>query len=326
MSAASQTAAPAIRVEGLRRSFTGQLALAGVSLSVEAGTICGLIGPDGAGKTTLMRILCGLLRADEGTAQVLGANCGDADERRTIKAELGYMPQRFSLYPDLSVAENLRFFADLFAVPAAERGPREERLMSFSRLGPFRGRRAGQLSGGMKQKLALCCTLIHTPKVLILDEPTTGVDPVSRQEFWAILGELRDEGLALLVSTPYMDEADRCDEVVLMHAGRAIARGKPAAVAASFSRGLMEVTGPGDALHKAAERLHSAGPRGLGVHRFGDRLHVSHAAGEAPALQALLAPLGVAAQPTAPGIEDVFVELMDGGGDAADEANEEARP
>ena len=120
MSAASQTAAPAIRVEGLRRSFTGQLALAGVSLSVEAGTICGLIGPDGAGKTTLMRILCGLLRADEGTAQVLGANCGDADERRTIKAELGYMPQRFSLYPDLSVAENLRFFADLFAVPAGK--------------------------------------------------------------------------------------------------------------------------------------------------------------------------------------------------------------
>ncbi|MCB1164392.1 ABC transporter ATP-binding protein [bacterium] len=319
MSALAQTAAPAIRVEAVRRSFAGRPALAGVSLAVEAGSICGLIGPDGAGKTTLMRILCGLLRADEGTAQVLGADCGDPSARRAIKAELGYMPQRFSLYPDLSVAENLRFFADLFAVPAAERGPREERLMSFSRLGPFRKRRAGQLSGGMKQKLALCCTLIHTPKVLILDEPTTGVDPVSRQEFWSILGELRSEGLALLVSTPYMDEADRCDDVVLMHAGRAIARGKPAEVAASFSRELLEATGSSDALQKAVARLREAGPRGLGVHRFGDRLHVAHAAGEAATIEALLAPLGVETRAVTPGIEDVFVELMDS-------PAEEARP
>ena len=176
------------------------------------------------------------------------------------REHLGYMPQRFSLYPDLTVAENLRFFADLFGVPAAERARREAELMEFSRLGPFRERRAGQLSGGMKQKLALSCTLIHTPEVLVLDEPTTGVDPVSRREFWRILRELAGRGLALLVSTPYMDEAGLCDDVVLMHEGRAIARGTPDEVAAAFPRRLLEVRGAG--LPAALARLAASPPAG----------------------------------------------------------------
>ncbi|MBN2170181.1 MAG: ABC transporter ATP-binding protein [Candidatus Krumholzibacteriota bacterium] len=300
---------PLIVVEDLQRAFGDRTALSGVSLSVAAGSICGLIGPDGAGKTTLMRVLCGLLRPDAGRARVLDADC--ARESARIKAELGYMPQRFSLYGDLSVAENLRFFADLFGVPAAERDRREARLMEFSRLGPFRYRRAGHLSGGMKQKLALCCTLIHTPRVLLLDEPTTGVDPVSRQEFWAILGELREEGLALLVSTPYMDEADRCDMVILLHAGRVIARGTPQAVAAGFPRDLREIVGSPEALTRATSVLRDRGPAGLAVHRFGDRLHVAYdATRDSEAVASLLAPLGVQAVPVAPGIEDVFVELM----------------
>lgn len=204
-----------IEVRDLHKRYGATEAVRGLSLSVPGGTICGLIGPDGAGKTTTMRILCGLLRPDGGEASILGHDC--ARETRAIKDHLGYMPQRFSLYPDLTVAENLRFFADLFAVPRAERAAREVELMEFSRLAPFVGRRAGRLSGGMKQKLALCCTLIHTPQVLILDEPTTGVDPVSRREFWRILRDLAGRGLALLVSTPYMDEAGMCDAVVLMH-------------------------------------------------------------------------------------------------------------
>ena len=299
----------AIEAIAVARDFSGRQALRGVSLTVEAGSIVGLIGPDGAGKTTLMRILCGLLRPGAGTASVLGADC--ALDMTRVKADLGYMPQRFSLYPDLTVAENLRFFADMFSVPAAARAPREAELMEFSRLGPFRDRRAGQLSGGMKQKLALCCTLIHTPRVLILDEPTTGVDPVSRQEFWAILGDLRKEGLALLVSTPYMDEADRCDRVLLMHAGKVIAEGTPAAVAAGFGRDLVEVPGDTELLRAVAARLSKAAQPGFGVQRFGDRLHVAHdAASQGEELAALLAALGVDAQPVAPGIEDVFVELM----------------
>jgi ABC-2 type transport system ATP-binding protein len=298
---------PAILLEDLRKRYGATAALRGLSLAVPAGRICGLIGPDGAGKTTAMRILCGLLSPDGGRAEVLGRDC--TREARMIKEHLGYMPQRFSLYPDLTVAENLRFFADLFAVPAAERAAREERLMAFSRLGPFRDRRAGRLSGGMKQKLALACTLIHTPRVLILDEPTTGVDPVSREEFWDILRELRGKGLALLVSTPYMDEADLCDEVVLVHAGRVISHGAPAAVAAGFPHRLLEVTGPD--LRAAAYQLGQRRPAGTVVHRFGDRLHVIHGdAAQAAEVRALMAGLDVALAPAAPGIEDVFVALM----------------
>lgn len=299
----------AIVLQDVHKSHGATPALRGLSLAVRAGEVCGLIGPDGAGKTTAMRLLCGLLRADGGSARVLGHDC--ARESHEVKRHLGYMPQRFSLYPDLTVAENLRFFADLFAVPSAERERRDRELMAFSRLEPFRRRRAGQLSGGMKQKLALSCTLIHTPAVLILDEPTTGVDPVSRREFWRILRDLAGSGLALLVSTPYMDEAALCDEVVLVHGGRALTRGTPAAVAASFPRRLVAVTGPD--LPLADRRLREAAIAGLEVRRFGDRLHLVHDDdAQLRAATAALDGTGARLAPAAAGIEDVFVELMAG--------------
>ncbi|MBN1826119.1 MAG: ABC transporter ATP-binding protein [Candidatus Eisenbacteria bacterium] len=298
---------PALFVEDLRKSYGAAAALRGLSLAVEAGRICGLIGPDGAGKTTAMRILCGLLRADGGTARILGRDC--TAEAVWVKERIGYMPQRFSLYPDLTVAENIRFFADLFGVPAEERAVREARLMEFSRLAPFRKRRAGKLSGGMKQKLALCATLIHTPRVLILDEPTTGVDPVSRREFWQILRELAEDGLALLISTPYMDEADLCDEVVLMHRGTAIARGAPSQLASLFPRRILEVSGAG--LTEALVRLESAALPGVAVRRFGDRLHLVYDDdGQAADTARLLEGCGVSIETARPGVEDLFLERM----------------
>ena len=297
----------AIEVESLEKSYGDTVAVAGLSFGVAPGEIVGLIGPDGAGKTTTMRILCGLLRPDAGTTRVAGFD--SAREPRGVKENVGYMPQRFSLYPDLTVAENLQFFAELFGVTGDERRRLEERLMEFSRLAPFRSRRAAQLSGGMKQKLALSCTLIHTPKVLILDEPTTGVDPVSRREFWRILRGLAGDGLALLVSTPYMDEATICHRVILMHRGRAIAQGTPDEITARFPRRLVEVKGR--ALADARRRLLGASDLGIAVHRFGDSLHVVHDATLPPeAIAERVADLDVAIRAVPPSVEDTFVELM----------------
>jgi len=298
-----------IRVEGLRKSYRETSALDEVSLEVGEGEMVGLIGPDGAGKTTLMRILCGLLVPDSGSATVMGFDC--AREGRRLKEHLGYMPQRFSLYPDLTVAENIRFFADLFGVEAAERKTREERLMEFSGLGPFRKRRAGDLSGGMKQKLALSCTLIHTPEVLVLDEPTTGVDVVSRAEFWEILDGLAREGIALLVSTPYMDEAARFRRVVLLHRGRVIAEGAPREVARRSGRRLLEIRGPDTV--RAWRLLREEGPPGIEALRFGDRLHIAHESDEEElSVRRALADHEVGIERASPGIEDAFVALMGG--------------
>lgn len=296
-----------IRIDGLRKRFGETLALDGLSLSVRAGEISGLIGPDAAGKTTAMRIACGLLKPDEGSARVMGFDC--VREARRVKAHLGYMPQRFSLYPDLTAAENLRFFADLFGVRAEERRRREARLMEFSGLARFRSRRAGQLSGGMKQKLALCCTLIHTPDVLILDEPTTGVDVVSRSEFWRILGELAAGGMALWVSTPYMDEATLFNRVSLMHEGRVMASGPPSGITGRFHRSLLEVVGR--EVQKARARLGTSVPEGVEVHRFGDRLHVVYDTDdEERAVRNALRGLDVRVERAQPTIEDVFVALV----------------
>ena len=299
--------APAIEAVDIHRSYDGSMALEGLSLEVAAGTICGLIGPDGAGKTTLMRILCGLLHPDGGSARILGHDC--ATDIRSVKEAIGYMPQRFSLYTDLSVSENIRFFADMFAVPADERLRIEKRLMEFSRLGPFSDRRAGKLSGGMKQKLALSCTLIHTPKVLLLDEPTTGVDPVSRQEFWEILRSLRGDGLALLVSTPYMDEAALCDDVVLMYGGRTIERGAPSDLVGRYPRRLMAIRG-----EKVAEvlgLLREKGPEEMSVHRFGDHLRFSLEDERQESLvREAVSGMDVRLERVDPGIEDVFVESI----------------
>ncbi len=298
-----------ITIKNFSKSYGKIRAVENLSLEVQRGELFGLIGPDGAGKTTTMRTLCTLLTLDAGEMQL-----SVYDVRREvaqIRAILGYMPQRFSLYPDLSVEQNLRFFADLFGVPAAEREKRLQQLYHFSKLEPFKNRLAKQLSGGMKQKLALSCTLIHTPPILILDEPTTGVDPVSRREFWEILQRMRDEGVTILVSTPYMDEALLCNRVAFMHKGRLLALDEPGVINRHFPHALYEVATANPQLlvsyFKAVAACRS-------VQIFGDRLHVSFVA---PLPESKIAELIASApQPIqqmraiTPGIEDTFMELM----------------
>ncbi|MDD5675149.1 MAG: ABC transporter ATP-binding protein [Chitinivibrionales bacterium] len=216
----------AINCTDIKKNYAGEHALGGVGFSAETGAMFGLIGADGAGKTTLMRILSTLISPDGGSAEVLGNSIAGPIGR--IRSAVGYMPQRFSLYQDLSVAENLNFFADVFSVTGADKKNQVEKLMHFSRLAPFKQRRARNLSGGMKQKLALSCALIHKPRLLLLDEPTTGVDPVSRNEFWRLLAELRRDDITILVSTPYMDEAALCDCLLLLDKGKTLLSGAPA--------------------------------------------------------------------------------------------------
>lgn len=223
-----------IEINSLSRSFGGIRAVDAIDLKVRHNTIFGLIGPDGAGKTTLMRMLCSLMKPDSGTAQIGGLDIRTQGD--DIIKHLGYMPQRFSLYGDLTVMENLRFYSDIYQVPADVREQKIEYLLEFSRLKKHSEKLADQLSGGMKQKLALCCNLIHTPDFLLLDEPTTGVDPVARKELWKILFDLRDQGVTILISTPYMDEAQRCDEIGLIDSGRIIARDTPENIIDSFEK------------------------------------------------------------------------------------------
>lgn len=300
----------AIETSGLRRSFGAITAVDRLDLRVQRGEIYGLIGPDGAGKTTTLRMLCGVLRPDAGSARVVGIDVVRDPER--VRRHIGYMPQRFSLYSDLTVLENLRFFATAYGVPRAEQLALVERLLGFSRLSAFQHRRAEALSGGMKQKLALACTFVHQPDVLLLDEPTTGVDPVSRREFWDILRDaVNRDGVTVLVSTPYMDEADRCHAVGFMRAGMLMASGTPHKL-----QGLV----PGVVLEIAAEPRHAAeqvlrklaGTRDVQV--FGDRLHMlADAAPEMTTLRDALVQAGVrlhSARPVAPTMEDVFMYLQ----------------
>ncbi|MCX5801862.1 MAG: ABC transporter ATP-binding protein [Candidatus Eisenbacteria bacterium] len=259
----------AIEITDFRKRYGPIEAVKGVSLSVRGGELFGLIGPDGAGKTTLMRAICTLLVPDRGTILVQGRDV--TRETMAVRALLGYMPQRFSLYQDLSVEQNLRFFADLFGVRHAEREQRTEQLYRFSRLAPFKKRKAGALSGGMKQKLALSCALIHTPEVLILDEPTTGVDPVSRQEFWEILRSIQGGGTTIFVSTAYLEEADECDRVALMHEGEIGTVGPPKEVRAAFRWPLYQVTGKDV---RALRHFLGALPQARGTQLFGDTVHV----------------------------------------------------
>src|SRR5919106_4821323 len=228
---------PAVEARGLVRRFGDDAALQDVSFDVAPGELYGVIGPDGAGKTTLFRILVTLLLPDAGTARVLGRDV--VKDLWDLRTRIGYMPGRFSLYPDLSVAENLAFFAALFDTTAAE--ARDTIAPIWSHLERFAARRAGALSGGMKQKLALCCALVHTPELLLLDEPTTGVDAVSRREFWDLLESLRADGLTIVASTPYMDEAVRCDRVALIQRGRILDIADPRGIGARFDRPLLAV-------------------------------------------------------------------------------------
>ena len=295
-----------LTVRGLARRFGTVTAVAGLDFDVAPGELFGLVGPDGAGKTTTLRMLAGVLRPSAGDATVGGLSVAAAPER--IKAGLAYMPQRFGLYTDLTVAENLDFYADLFRVPRAERAARRERLYAFSGLAPFRDRLAGQLSGGMKQKLGLSCALIHEPRLLLLDEPTFGVDPVSRRDLWRIVHEMVAHGVTAVVSTSYLDEAERFDRLALLYQGRLLAVATPRELVAAHTAPLVEVA------HPAARTLAPAlagVPGVVAAHLFGDRLHVTLTHPEEErSLAAALAAAGapdVVTTRIAPSLEDVFL-------------------
>lgn len=258
---------PLLELVGVRRSFGLVEAVAGISLTVQRGEMYGLIGPDGAGKTTTLRLLLGLLPADAGTVRVLGLDPFHC--RAELSRRVGYLSQRFSLYGDLSMDENIAFFAEVHGV--RDWRSRRDQLLASLRLKEFRGRLADRLSGGMKQKLALACTLIHTPELLILDEPTTGVDPVSRREFWRILTDLQRDGLTLVLTTPYLDEAERCERVSLMDQGRILETNTPDVLRAGREGVLIEVLA--DPRRRARAWLR-ARTGVLEVETFGERLHV----------------------------------------------------
>jgi ABC-2 type transport system ATP-binding protein len=299
----------AISCSGLTRRFEDLVAVDNLDLQVQRGEIFALVGPDGAGKTTLIRMLCGALTPDAGAAVVAGHDVVSDPEQ--VKLRIGYMPQRFSLYGDLSVIENLRLYADLHLVPPREFAGRAARLLADFRLSPFRERLAQFLSGGMKQKLALACTLIHDPEALILDEPTTGVDPVSRRQFWRILYGLNRQDITIFVSTPYMDEAERASRVGLMNRGRLMAVGDPASLKSQMEGEILEIVAETQEAVKAVLRDH---PLVRSLEVFGDRLHaLVPSAGVQPQLEAALATAGArvsSVRRIPPSLEDVFVSRL----------------
>ncbi len=316
---------PAVRVRGLRKAFGDTTALDGVDVSVRPGELFGFLGPDGAGKTTLFRILATLLLPDDGEAEVLGLDV--TREIWALRRKVGYMPGRFSLYTDLTVAENLTFFATAFGTTVAEQY--DVIAPIYRQIEPFADRRAGDLSGGMKQKLALSCALVHRPEILFLDEPTTGVDAVSRREFWDLLDTLKEGGLTTVVSTPYMDEADRCDRVALVQRGRLLAVDEPAAIVAGYPLPLLAVRGPRryrllQALRRFP-RVHAAFPFGNALHYTDARADVDpdDAAREVRAFLEAEGFEGARVEPIPAGIEDSFMHLM-GRPEGEDGAPEEA--
>lgn len=222
----------AVIIDGVSMNYGDEVAVDNVSLTVNRGTICGFVGSDGAGKTTLLRVVTGMLRPTTGTICVNGLDV--AKNRSAVKSIIGYMPQRFGLYQDLTVRENIDFFMNIFGIFGRERKKRRERFLRFSNLLPFVDRLAGNLSGGMKQKLGLACVLVHQPDLLVLDEPTNGVDPVSRQEFWDILFQMKEQGMTIMISTAYLDEGEKCDSLALMHRSRLIDSGVPSRIRSHF--------------------------------------------------------------------------------------------
>ena len=294
----------AVHATGLCRSFGDVRAVDGVDLDVEEHTLFGVVGPDAAGKTTLLRMLVGVLGADAGAIQLCGVDA--IAQRRQTRLLLGYMSQRFSLYEDLSVAENIRFFASLRRVNRKDRDARAARVLEATGLAPFTKRYAGNLSGGMKQKLGLVCTLVHEPQVLFLDEPTNGVDPVSRREFWAILGELRQR-VTVVVATPSLDEAERCDRVALMVDGKVLVVDTPQGLRDRVTRPVWEVECLGP--FRAAEALEAAFPA-ASVQLFGDRLHVVHEVTEAELRGALGEDHDAEIRRIPPSLEDAYVQIV----------------
>ncbi len=299
----------AIKTDSLTKSFGAVTAIQGITMEVRKGELFGLVGPDGAGKSTLMRLLTAVMEPTSGDAWVASYPIGKKSE--DIKEKIAYMPQRFGLYEDLTVMENMVFYADIFDVPRDERPGRIERLLGFSNLAPFTGRLAGQLSGGMKQKLGLACALIHTPEILFLDEPTNGVDPVSRRDFWKILYELLKEGVTIFVSTSYLDEAERCTEVGLIYEGRLLEKDTPSAIKAKHAMPMIEVW-----CDNAREimKIIQSDQRVTGVGIYGDRLHIGLAdRTDIPAVMGRLSDSGCATggyREISPSIEDVFFAMI----------------
>ncbi|HYE85753.1 MAG TPA: ABC transporter ATP-binding protein [Vicinamibacterales bacterium] len=300
----------AIEFNAVVKRYGAVEALRGVTFAVERGEMFGLIGPDGAGKTTAIRALCGLLHIDGGAIQVLGQD--PIKQHRQITTAVGYLSQRFSLYGDLSIDENIAFFAEIHGVRDYQ--SRRDRLLDMTQLTPFRGRLADQLSGGMKQKLALACTLVHEPKIIVLDEPTTGVDPVSRREFWKLLSQFLAQGITILMSTPYLDEAERCSRIALLHEGRVLALDRPAQLRGSLAGTLFEVVVP--AAREALDRL-SGRQEIASAQVFGDRLHVWIDRSDVNTARATLAGAAAAAglsatsiRPIVPSLEDVFIARL----------------
>lgn len=302
-----------VAASGLTKRFGPVTAVDKLDLDVRSGEIFGLVGPDGAGKTTTLRMLAAVMAPDEGRVNVGGVDVVAKPEQ--VRERISYMPQRFGLYEDLTVDENIRFYADLFAVPRKLREARATRLLAASSMEPFRKRLAGQLSGGMKQKLGLACALVHAPSIVLLDEPTTGVDPLSRREFWQILYGLRGEGVTLLISTAYLDEAERCDRLALLHGGRMLYCDTPVALRARMPGALAEfVTASPRPLRHALEGhagVESVLLIGNGVHVHMDK------AERLPELEAQLRSGGMSydsVRIVPPSIEDLFVALLGDGG------------
>ena len=300
-----------ISLQHLTRRFGDLTAVDGLSFDVGKGELFGLVGPDGAGKTTTLRMLAGVLRPTSGDALVGGISVARDPER--VKDRIAYMSQRFGLYADLTVRENIDFYADLYRVPTADRPKRIERLYHFSNLGPFEGRLAAQLSGGMKQKLSLCCALIHHPEILLLDEPTFGVDPISRRYLWFILHEMVHEGVTMLVSTAYMDEAERCDHVALLDHGKIVAMDVPAALQRGLAGDMVAVRASNA---RGALAALTGAPGVVRAALFGDTIHVLLAAKAEhwPVVRNTLGAAGIDVleiHDVTPSLEDVFIDRVE---------------
>jgi len=295
-----------IKIENLKKSYGDIQAIKNLSLSVEQGEMFGLVGPDGAGKTTTIRILCGLLKADSGNVGIFNSDL--KKNKKEIQNQLGYLSQKFSLYGDLSVDENIEFFADIHNVQ--DYFKRRDELLVFTRLTSFRSRIAEKLSGGMKQKLALACSLIHKPKIIFLDEPTTGVDPVSRRDFWKILSDLQKEGITILMSTPYLDEAERCNRVALMNKGEIIAIDTPQNIKASINKQVIEIIT--DNIKKAYTLLKEN--YGTDAQIFGDRINlVTDNKSEIEKIKSILNENNlslISYRTITPSLENVFIHLV----------------
>ncbi len=305
--AEGMTGGLALRLRGIVKDYAGEKALKGVDLSIAPGSLFGIIGADGAGKSTLLTILATLLDPDAGEASMLGLDI--RKNFRTLRREIAFMPQRFSLYPDLTVSENLDFFADVYALDAAEKVDRKAELLRFSGLEPFQQRRAGQLSGGMKQKLALSCCLLHKPRLLLLDEPTVGVDPVARRDFWIMLRSLKAQGITLVVTTPYMDEAAQCEALLLLHQGKMLATGTPVEMLGKYPYRLYRVFAATPLSFSARSPL----PAQVALaYPHGGALHVAFDLNATPEADWWrFFPGAEGAEPLAPDIEDLLFALLD---------------